>query len=245
MKHHAQIVVVGLLFCALGVVLSNYVTFAITIVISIIGILFVVFIAQLFNQSYQNLEGRLDKIERHISKLQEDVGSDNSTRLSWSSFWIKVQNLYDLIRRDGYEPDIIISIGRSGAVVGGMLATQLKVKHVDLDRAIKERDEPDQVITDVVIEDSLSISIEKLQNEEILCVMSECETGDTLLAMYNNVKDISGLKFRTAVIFEKKGVTLSHFIPSRLLIHGQDFLFGQKNGHHQLSMKKHNVLNWW
>jgi hypoxanthine phosphoribosyltransferase len=142
----------------------------------------------------------------------------NEKRLSWLLFWSKVQQLAAQIDGSDFDPDIVISIGRSGAVVGGMLASLMGAKkHVAFDRLVvltKKTGFSEE--RNIEIDPCILPNREILSNKKILGVMSECTSGNTLREINLFFTAIPGIELKTAVIFCKPNVcTCPHFYVDR------------------------------
>jgi hypoxanthine phosphoribosyltransferase len=142
----------------------------------------------------------------------------NEKRLSWLLFWSKVQQLAAQIDGSDFDPDIVISIGRSGAVVGGMLASLMGAKkHVAFDRLVvltKKTGFSEE--RNIEIDPCILPNREILSNKKILRVMSECTSGNTLREINLFFTAIPGIELKTAVIFCKPNVcTCPHFYVDR------------------------------
>lgn len=196
----------------LGVILDQYLNLAWIVLISIVVSIFLVSLYLFFHQKFKHLDENINIIGSRIENIREALGtSEDGEKLSWSSFWSKVQQLAARIEGSDFDPDIVISVGRSGAVIGGMIASILGTKkHIGLDRIVvitQKSNFPDE--RSVEIDKTVTLNADALQGKKILCVMSECSTGNTLHTIYEFFRKFPDVELRTAVIFTKFNVTCS------------------------------------
>lgn len=214
--------IVGILCVAaptvVGAILGNYLEIAWLVAVFLaMGILFCL-VYLYFNEQFIHIDKDIHTIEEQITTLRERLGKGVGNKLSWLDFWSKTQELLSKIEGSGYKPDIVISVGRSGAVVGGILATNLgSIRHVAIDRTVvvKHQDKgPGR--TDINIDDTMIPNVESLNGKKILVVMSECETGMTLRQTYDFFQEnVSEVTTKTAVLFRRENV---HFLPDYFVI---------------------------
>lgn len=196
----------------IGAILSNYLHLTLTLFISLVVGLVITFIYMYFNTKFLHIDSDIHSIENQFNELKEKIGFGVGNKLSWIEFWSKIQELIGEIEKDGFDPDIVISIGRSGAVLGGIIASNLGSKHhIGIDRNILLRKCKDgSNRTDIEIDTSLIPNKEKFKNKKLLIVMSECDTGLTLRVFYDYFMAIKVKEVKTAVLFKRKNV---HFGP--------------------------------
>lgn len=133
-------------------------------------------------------------------------------RFSWEYFWKLVRDLKDDIVADTtFQPDIVLSIGRSGAIVGAFLATNMDtLMHIGIDRINDWRKQDSKLYRTVQIIPSPTVFSKELEGRNILCVMSECNTGMTLRAVREELDKIKGIQaIKEAVLF--RTVTSMYF----------------------------------
>lgn len=120
-----------------------------------------------------------------------------------------MQQLAAKIEGSNFTPDVVISVGRSGAVVGGMIASIMgSVKYVGFDRLVVITSKPNYPEErNIEIDSILKPNVEMLSGKKILCVMAECTTGNTLHVINQFFRNIPNVELKTAVIFSKINVT--------------------------------------
>jgi hypoxanthine phosphoribosyltransferase len=196
-----------------GAILGHYMKIAWLILLFIIAGVSLAGLYLYFNVRFVHIDVDIHSLEKQITELKENIGTGFGNRLSWVEFWSKVQELISKIEGSGFEPDLVLSIGRSGSVVGGMIATNLKAKrHIAIDRTVRILRQPDGTDrTYIDIDKTVIPNKEAFKNKKVLVVMSECETGLTLSEFYDYLqKEMHNLEIRTAVIFKRDNV---HFFP--------------------------------
>lgn len=190
-----------------GALLGNYLALSWALLAGLCFGIFAALIYLFFARHFEHLSKHLHEIEKQVVQVEENTRRESRDKLTWRDFWSHVNTLLNKIDGDQFKPDIVLSIGRSGSVVGGMLATNLKTKHVGLDRVHIVYDDPDGPNQrKVIIDESLKPNIEELRSKKILCVMSECDTGHTLKAIFEYMEKATGTKIRSAVLFTKRNV---------------------------------------
>jgi hypoxanthine phosphoribosyltransferase len=148
------------------------------------------------------------------NELYDELVKSHGEKMLWVYFWIAVQDLLNMIRADeSFHPDVIVSIGRSGAVVGALLAGNLgELRHLGTDRI--NTYEGGERRTE--IKPSMLIFSEELKEKEVLLVMAECHAGETLARAKENIKQIDGIKVvKTAALFRREG---AHFQPDYVAV---------------------------
>lgn len=91
---------------------------------------------------YRSLKRDIDLIRDYIRRTEES--SKDRDSVSWHQFSFMMLDLLSRILFDGYSPDLVIGIGRSGGIVATMMAGCLKscpvlVVDVDIDNVSKSR----------------------------------------------------------------------------------------------------------
>jgi uncharacterized protein len=203
----------------IGAIIGHYLNLSWILFIFVIFSLLVFSIYWFFFQRFVSIEKNIgflkSKIEGISDIIREALGTlDSEKRLSWLLFWSKVQQLYAKIEGSNFDPDIVISIGRSGAVVGGMFASLMGAKkHVSFDRNViitKKLGFPEE--RNIEIDICVLPNKENLSGKKILGVMSECTSGNTLQEINQFFTAIPDVELKTAVIFCKPNVyTCPHF----------------------------------
>ena len=201
-----------------GAILSNYLGVAWIFFLFVCFGLLSLAIYWYFAFKFQHIDVDLHRVEKQVTELQESLGTTGKDKLSWIEFWSKIQTLVNKIDESHFQPDIVISIGRSGAVLGGIMASLLKsTRHIGVDRVHVIYRRPNvPVQRDIEIDKTVSFNTHDLTNKKVLCVMSECSTGKTLSTMYDHLKSIHGITVKTAVLFSKLDVT---FTPDYIVVH--------------------------
>lgn len=161
------------------------------------------------NENKTSLKG----IKHTLDNIQLDIRGDNSKIMPWNKLWSNIVDLTNKIEIDPeFQPDIIVGIGRSGAFVGSLIAGNLKaLPFITIDR-ISDFEGPSGKRRIKIIP-SLDNLHEEIRNKKILIVMSECDSGKTLLEVIEALSKIEGVvmeKIKTAVLF--RGMK-SEFLP--------------------------------
>jgi len=103
----------------------------------------------------------------------------------------------NILKDDGYTPEIIIAGGRAGAILGGILSGNLQAKKIPLlciDFSYEWHENRRKIIIhggDLPIE-----------NKKVLLVVGEVHTGETLRELINTVNMYKPLEIKTASLFE-------------------------------------------
>ena len=201
-----------------GAILGNYLQVAwLAAVFLAVGAFFCLIYLYL-GQRFVHIDTDIHTLETEVITLRERLGRGVGNKLSWLDFWSKTQELLSKIEGSGYKPDVVISVGRSGAVIGGILATNLQAtRHVAIDRTVvvrRQTEGPGR--TDIKIDDTVTPNFTALGGKKVLVVMSECETGLTLSQAYNFLqKNVADITIRTAVLFKRENV---HFLPDYFVL---------------------------
>jgi len=157
----------------------------------------------------------IDALIQQVNDLRTYMTIGTLDRSSWFHFASCVEALQKKVEASQYVPDIVVSIGRSGAIVGGMLAGNMgELRHIAIDR-INEwpQDRSGKTgIRKVIIVPQAGAVAGLLRGMKLLVVMSECDTGKTFEAAEAQLKDvIEGIaEWRTAVLFRSHN---SNYIP--------------------------------
>jgi len=208
-----------ILTALIGAILGHYLNLTWILLISVLISLLLFSIYWFFIQGFTTINKNINSLKAILEDvsdmLREALGiSGSEKRLSWLLFWSKVQQLAAKIEGSDFDPDIIVSIGRSGSVVGGMLASLMGAKrHVAFDRLVvitKKSGFPEE--RNIEVDDSVLPNREILSGKKILGVMSECTSGNTLRKINMFFIAIPGVELKTAVILCKPNVyTCPHY----------------------------------
>ena len=126
--------------------------------------------------------------------------SDERERLSWAEFGGASRELARQVAKDGYRPDVVLSIARGGMLVGAALGYALDVKNtwtmnVEFYTGVDERLDLPMILPPVP-------EFVDLQAERMLIADDVADTGGTL----ELVKDFCAgnvAEVRCAVLYEK------------------------------------------
>lgn len=147
------------------------------------------------------------EIKNWLESLMDDVNEDETkNEFTWPDVEKGVDKIIAEMEKDGYEPDLVIGIGRSGGIVGGLIAGYLKAKpfrgfNWNYKNVKKDGKEKRIHIHDKTIE------IEKEQ-QKILLVEGATTTGQTpekALAFFE--EKFPDKEFRFAVLVRQKSST--------------------------------------
>lgn len=170
-----------------------------------LGIVAVIAIVLFFTfgvYAYRALPGALaTPIIARLDVLQEQFQLPPEGCMRWEYFHAKVRALHQVIEADDFEPDLVLGVGRSGAVVAALLAVFIGNKRVlSIDRVYGEPG-PDGTVH-IHFEPTFDVIASALKGKQVLCVMSEKDSGRTLEALTRASQRITGISgFRTAVVF--------------------------------------------
>jgi hypoxanthine phosphoribosyltransferase len=140
---------------------------------------------------------------------EEDTGPLTCELVTWEEQYRLAKVVAGKIRSSGYRPDIIIAIGRGGYIPARILCDLLLISRLTSVKAEHwgtpaEKDER-AVIRFPVCTD--------IRGERVLIVDDVTDTGDTLRAVLDHVKDLGPAEVRTAVLHHKE---VSGFVPDYL-----------------------------
>lgn len=177
-----------------------------------------------------NNKKKLKEIGRALDTVQHDISEGDSRVMSWNKFWSYTVRLLHLIEMDhDFQPELVLSIGRSGAIVGSLIAGNLNATpFISLDR-ISNFDGPNGQRQIEIIPDLNNLKTE-LSDKKILIVMSECDSGKTLLEVMGVLSKLEGIdmtKIKTAVLFRgmKSEFQPDYFVIRDTIDSRQDFPF--------------------
>ena len=123
-------------------------------------------------------------------------------------FWRKVERgiveLIELLRRDNFVPDVIVGIGRSGAIFGGLLAGNMKNLPIALmDRSFHWEEQSRQSVPSGFTSVALDESCKK-----VLIVIGEVYSGQSISQAIDMLEpQLRGRRFRTACLVQSKQAT--------------------------------------
>ena len=119
---------------------------ALVIVIAVVGLLLILillwYVTMLSNRMEKRLEENGDEIahiKEKVDSLCADLADGSSERMSWQYFWDHVRKLQNIVEGDKeFRPDLVLSVGRAGAIVGAILAGNMDgLQHIGIDRITK------------------------------------------------------------------------------------------------------------
>jgi hypoxanthine phosphoribosyltransferase len=166
---------------------------------------------------------RISALQDRMAELCSEITEGTPARMSWIVFWRHVRDLQKVIESDtAFVPQVVLSVGRSGAIVGGLLAGNMGgITHIGIDRDhewLRHRGVLKRVTK--IIPSVRTIS-SLLESKNVLCVMSECDSGRTLEALLTELTEVEGIgEIRTAVLFRNSS---TFFAP--------DYIAVQDRGH--------------
>lgn len=137
----------------------------------------------------------------------------NYKRFSWSDLDKYSKEIIKKITKEKYMPDVIVTIGRGGAIVGSILSGNLpqygRKKHnitiLGVDRLYEWIDGQRVEI------DNKMVDFSPLNTKKVLLVAGDVMTGETMKYFLNQIKLHNVVELRTACLV--KGIT-SAFNPS-------------------------------
>lgn len=120
--------------------------------------------------------------------------------LDWQTFGRAVRELARTVVRDGYRPDVVLSVARGGLVVGGALAYALDVKGCYLINVEHYTGVDERLDAPVVLPPALHLA--EARDAQVLIADDVADTGHTIKL----VEDLCRSRVaacRTAVLYEK------------------------------------------
>ena|ERR1700730_2663845 len=126
--------------------------------------------------------------------------------MTWHDLGEGSRQLGELVHRDGYRPDIVLSIARGGLLVGGAIAYALDVKNtftmnVEFYTGIEERLEMPMLLPPVP-------DLVDFHEQRVLIADDVADTGATL-ALVKNFCEGKVAEVRCAVLYEKQRSTVN------------------------------------
>lgn len=118
---------------------------------------------------------------------------------SWWGIRIRSKKLLEKIKNSGFSPELVIGVGRSGAVLGGILAGNLGVIPIAIvDRKYAWIKNTRQIIPLVFIKEH------EVKGKRILLVDAAPHTGETLRVLKNEIRQLQPAELRTVSLFKLK-----------------------------------------
>lgn len=158
--------------------------------------------------------GEVAVVHSALKGLSAELLLGSSEQMAWTTFSALIDELQEKIASDSdFSPDIVVSVGRSGATVGSILAGNLgALVHIGIDRKNSwTRGKSGGLKREVEIIPEVSLFASFLRGRSVLCVMSECDTGFTLEAATTELRKVPGIGVvRTAVLFRALN---THLVP--------------------------------
>jgi hypoxanthine phosphoribosyltransferase len=147
------------------------------------------------------------EIKNWLQSLDDTIDEDeNKNEFTWPDVEKGVDKIVSNMEKDGYEPDLVIGIGRSGGIVGGLIAGYLNAKPFrGFNWNYKNVKNDGEVVRDHIHDKT--IEIEKEQ-QKILLVEGATTTGKTPeLALAFFKEKFPDKEFRFAVLVRQKSST--------------------------------------
>lgn len=117
---------------------------------------------------------------------------------SWFSIEYRSKKLIKQIKESGFAPDIIVGLGRSGAILGGILAGNMGVKTITvIDRAYKWQEEKTREVVPVSL-----INLEMLRGKKVLLVDAAPHTGETCKVIKEELLKAQPTEVKIASLFK-------------------------------------------
>lgn len=120
--------------------------------------------------------------------------------ISWTAFVAALEKVKSsILRNPRFTPDVVVSIGRSGAIAGAFLAGNLgSLRHLGIDRIHTY----EQGNRSTELWPRCERFEHLLNNKDVLVVMAECVTGGTLQLARDELLKVKGIgAVRTAAAF--------------------------------------------
>jgi len=154
--------------------------------------------------SKENRRKARKEIKNWLQSLDDTIDEDeNKNEFTWPDVEKGVDKIIGEMEKDGYKPDLVIGIGRSGGIVGGLIAGYLKAKPFRGFNWNYKNIKKDGKKERIHIHDK-TIEIEKEQ-QKILLVEGATTTGQTpkkALAFFK--EKFPDKEFRFAVLVRQK-----------------------------------------
>lgn len=123
--------------------------------------------------------------------------SDTPRRVSWRRVeWI-AREIIDAIQKDDFRPDVIVSVGRAGAILSGMLSGNIDGKKVPLIGLDVGYDWQGPLRSDFI---HWAKELD-LNGTKVLIAVGEVHTGNTLRMTYEAIQSYGPSEIKTAAFF--------------------------------------------
>jgi hypoxanthine phosphoribosyltransferase len=158
--------------------------------------------------SHNNRENAREKISNWLQALNaaQPDQDENKNEFTWPDVEKGVDKIVEDMKKDGFEPDLVIGIGRSGGIIGGLIAGYLKAKPFRVINWNYAEVEKNGVKIRTHKHDK-AIEIEE-ENKNILLVEGATTTGETPnKALDFFEKKFPGKVFRFAVLVRARSST--------------------------------------
>lgn len=140
--------------------------------------------------------------------------SEGELVLSWQDIEQAIETIETQIQQDGYTPDIIIAISRSGLIPGALLSYKRKQKElavlkIDFSKTQKKGNDQD-LREDPILTQPITIDI---QQKNILVIDEVVVSGKTLTLAHSYLHEQHPADIRYAVICKQPWATFSpHYV---------------------------------
>jgi len=121
-------------------------------------------------------------------------------KVKWSSFESYTDELIEKIRNNGYSPDVIVAVGKSGLIPSALIAKKLKIQNIQT-IIISSYDEQNRKFPPRVISSNLS---DFLKDKNLLIVDDIVASGETFSKVKEQIEPFKpkNVKFSAVVISE-------------------------------------------
>jgi hypoxanthine phosphoribosyltransferase len=126
------------------------------------------------------------------------LGLDRMGYYSWISIRERSKKLLKKIKESGYAPELIVGLGRSGAILGGILAGNLGVVPITVvDRFYSWRDDKTREVVPILL-----IKEDMIRGKKILLVDAAPHTGETCKVIRDELMKMSPADIKVAALFK-------------------------------------------
>jgi len=146
----------------------------------------------------------VESLKVNVTELHDNLLKEPQGKITWTRFWFAVQELQEKVEADpSFDAEVVVSVGRSGAVAGALLAGNLGEKrHIGTDRV----NHKEGGIRRTEIVPSITVFAEELVGKQVLLVMAECHAGETLATAREDIGRVEGIRaVKTAALFRRRG----------------------------------------
>ncbi|MFH1893057.1 MAG: hypothetical protein ABIK83_10310 [Candidatus Zixiibacteriota bacterium] len=169
--------VVALAIAVLGIALQQHLAIMQFVVLALLIAVSFFFMLRV-TMELRSLSKTLERLDREGRISAQDLEIADENVISWTEFSSAVTKMQNAVSLDkDFKPDVVIGVGRSGAIAGALLAGNLgELRHIGIDRihTYVERQRKTEIVP------SCSSLSDFLKGKNVLLVMSECVTGGTL-----------------------------------------------------------------